>query len=184
MGVSRISIRSALQRLHQEGLVKLEPHRGAKVTVVTLEDALQIMEVREGVEGWAASLAAERITPDALAEMESTLARLELVVREGRLDEFADVDGALHRKIIAAAENPRLQPLIDSLKLSVVRYRFSIILIPGRGEQSIQEHTEIMSALRSHSPGRAEAAMRHHIVQIRKNMLLLQKMMLVKPQNG
>ncbi len=175
LGMSRISVRSALQRLHQEGLVIVEPHRGATVTAVTLADALQILELREGLEGWAAALAAQRITDEAVSELETIVVEMDRIVREGRLLEHAGLDTRLHKGLIEAAGNRRLGTLVDSLKIPVVRFYFSIILIPGRGQESVQEHAEIVSALRDRAPDRAEKAMRRHIAAIRRNLLLLQK---------
>ena len=175
--VSRISIRAALQRLHSEGLVTLEPHRGAKVTAITVDEALQIMEVREGLEGWAAALAARRMSEDALADLERLIPTMEQLLKEGKPLEYSEMNALLHQRIVEAAANPRLRQLIDSLKTALVRYRFRTILVPGRSQSSFQEHADIVAALRSRSPETAEAAMRRHIAGVSQTMIQARPLM-------
>ncbi len=171
LAVSRISVRAALQRLHSEGLVTLEPHRGAKVTAITIDEALQIMEVREGLEGWAAALAARRMSEEALAEVELLVPTMEQLLAEGKPLEYSEMNALLHRRIVDSAANPRLKQLIDSLKTALVRYRFRTILVPGRSRTSFQEHAEIVAGLRSRDSEIAEAAMRRHIAGVRRTMV-------------
>jgi len=175
--VSRSSVRAALQRLHSEGLIVLEPHRGAKVTALTLDEALQIMEVREGLEGWAAALAAQRISEEKLAELEAIVPTMDELLKDGRPLEYSEMNALLHQGIVEAANNPRLQQLIGSLKTSLVRYRFRTILVPGRSRSSFQEHSDIVAALRSRSSEVAEAAMRRHIAGVRRTMKEARRLM-------
>jgi DNA-binding GntR family transcriptional regulator len=177
MGVSRISVRSALQRLHQEGLVTIEPHRGAKVTDISLEDAVEVMEVREGLEGWAAALAAERITAADIAELERIIAQMASLLQEGKPLEYSENNALFHKRILEAAGNRRLQKMLDSLQTPLVRYRFRTILVPGRSNESMEEHTEILEAIRARDAGRAERAMRRHVGQVRRTMVEARKLM-------
>ena len=163
LGVSRMSVRAALQRLHQEGLIVLEPYRGARVVSVSLEQAVEVMELRQGLEGWTAALAANRITEQQLAGLDAVLEQMRLVVREGRLIEYADLNATLHQLITDAAGNSRLKQAMDALKYPIVTYQFRTIFTPGRAGQSLQEHAGIVEAIRARSPQQAEAAMRDHI---------------------
>lgn len=179
LAVSRMSVRSAFQRLRQEGLITLEPHRGAKVTALTFEEAMQVVEVREGLEGWAAALAAQRITEEGLANLDRLLSEMERVLREGKPLEYADLNAAFHQAIVDATGNRRLRHLVDVLKAPVVTYQFRIILVPGRGQASLREHGEIVGALRSRCPEMAEAVMRRHISTVRQTMVDTKRLMLV-----
>ena len=69
MNVSRTPIREAIKRLADDGLVKVEPRRGAYVANISIKDMLDVFEVREDMEGFAAKLAAERITDEEKAEL-------------------------------------------------------------------------------------------------------------------
>jgi DNA-binding GntR family transcriptional regulator len=177
LGVGRITLRGALQRLHQEGLITLQPHRGAKVTDITFEEAMQIMEVRMGLEGWAAALAAQRMTPPLLAEMEQIVAGMDQLLQENKLLEYSEGNAAFHRKIIEAASNERLKQNIDSLQTALVRYRFRTILVPGRSQHSFGEHSAILSALREGSTKAAEDAMRKHIEGVARTMSEARRLM-------
>lgn len=170
LGVSRISVRSAFQRLHQDGLITLEPRRGARVTVISLEEALEIIELREGLEGWAARLAARRISEEAIQSLEQLIAEMMRVVREGTLLQYADLNSMFHQRIAEAAGNRRLRQMMDGLKVPIVTYQFRIIFLSGRKERSIQEHTEIVAALRSRCEERAESVMRSHISVVRRTI--------------
>src|SRR3954453_8842188 len=76
LGVSRQTVGIALVRLEQEGLVVTQPNRGVSVRAVNLAEALGALRVREALEGVAASLAAQFVTPDELAAMDSVLAEM------------------------------------------------------------------------------------------------------------
>src|SRR3954452_23504897 len=69
LGVSRTTLRAALIRLHQEGLVEIEVNRGARVRAFGLDEAVEILSVREVLEGLAAVLAIEKATEDDLAAL-------------------------------------------------------------------------------------------------------------------
>ena len=64
MNVSRTPIREAIKRLADDGLVKVEPRRGAYVANISIKDMLDVFEVREDMEGFVAKLAAQRINDD------------------------------------------------------------------------------------------------------------------------
>lgn len=61
MGVSRTPIREAIRKLEKEGLVSIEPRRGAYASDVSIKDMVDVLEVREFLEGMAAGLAAKRL---------------------------------------------------------------------------------------------------------------------------
>ena len=62
LGVSRATLRTVLIRLQHEGLIDIQPNRGAQVRAFSVAEAVQILQVREVLEGLAAALAAEKAT--------------------------------------------------------------------------------------------------------------------------
>ena len=64
MGVSRTPIREAIRKLEKEGLVTIEPRRGAYASDISIKDMLDVLEVRQDLEGMAAALAAQKVTED------------------------------------------------------------------------------------------------------------------------
>jgi len=177
LGVGRITLRSALQRLHQEGLVTLKPHFGAKVTAITFDEAMQIMEVREGLEGWAAALAARRVTDPQLNELDRIIGSMEQLLQENKLLEYSEGNALFHQRVFEAAANQRLTQNVDSLQTALVRYRFRTILVPGRSQGSFAEHSAILSTLHARSAEAAEAAMRRHIDGVRQTMIDSRRLM-------
>ena len=64
MGVSRTPIREAIRKLEKEGLVTIEPRRGAYASEISVKDMVDVLEVRQDLEGMAAALAAEKVTEE------------------------------------------------------------------------------------------------------------------------
>src|SRR5689334_19665818 len=81
---SRFVLRNALTRLATEGLVELQPNRGARVREISVEEAIEITEIRRAVEGLVAARAAERVTDDDVAALRAVGAEMAEVV--GRAD--------------------------------------------------------------------------------------------------
>ena len=71
MGVSRTPVREAIRKLEKEGLVTIEPRRGAYASDISAKDMVDILEVRQDLEGMAAGIAAQRITEEGRLELES-----------------------------------------------------------------------------------------------------------------
>ena len=83
MGVSRTPIREAIHKLEKEGLVVIEPRRGAYVSRVSMEDMLEILELRENLEGFAAYRAAMYMTEDEKQELRKVEHLYNEAVKEG-----------------------------------------------------------------------------------------------------
>ena len=69
MGVSRTPVREAIRKLEKEGLVTIEPRRGAYASDISVKDMLDTLEVREDLEGLAAALAAERMSEEQIGDL-------------------------------------------------------------------------------------------------------------------
>ena len=64
MGVSRTPVREAIRKLEKEGLVTIEPRKGAYASDVSIKDMVDVLEVREDLEAMAAALAAQTVTEE------------------------------------------------------------------------------------------------------------------------
>ena len=64
MGVSRTPVREAIRKLEKEGLVTIEPRRGAYASDISIKDMVDVLEVRQMLEGMAASMAAQKVTEE------------------------------------------------------------------------------------------------------------------------
>ena len=112
-GVARHTLRAALRQLAGEGLVRIEPHRGATVACLGPEDVRWLYELRAALEREAAHLALERHGGRLPDQVHVALAALEgaCAGREGREPAWSEVShahAALHGAIVAASESPRI----------------------------------------------------------------------------
>lgn len=107
-GVARHSLRAALRALAAEGLVRIEPHRGASVAELTADDVRWLYELRAALELEAAHLALERGGGRLPPPVHAALARLEERCREGAWGAINEAHAELHGAIVAAAQSPRI----------------------------------------------------------------------------
>lgn len=170
LGVSRPTARQALVRLEQEGLVVIQPNRGASVRSLTVPEALRTLRIREVLDGLAAALAAESATDEELAEMASIVAEMEELVSTNELLGYSSLNGRLHALILRAARDETLERMLGSLNYALVRYQYRTVLVPGRQHESLREHQEIVRALTARDPVAAEQAMRNHVSHVRQTL--------------
>jgi DNA-binding GntR family transcriptional regulator len=165
LGTSRGSVRVALARLEQEGLVVREPNRGARVRLVSDEEAVEIVEARSVLEGLTARHAAANATAADIAALRAVVARLRILRATGDLLAYADENRELHALIARMSRHRTAATLLQLLKSQSVSFQYRTILRPGRADRSIDEHEALVDAIAAHDPAAAEAAMRSHLDQ-------------------
>lgn len=166
LGVGRAAIRAILARLDHDGLVVRELNRGARVRMVTLEEAVEMTQARGALEALAARQAAQLATDEDIAEIRAVHQRMVEQVESGNLVCYSETNRQLHSRILAASRHTTLQRLVDDLKAQVVRFQYRSILTPGRPLQSLAEHTALVDAIAGRDPDAAEAAMRRHLTAV------------------
>jgi DNA-binding GntR family transcriptional regulator len=165
-GTSRTPVREALQSLEAEGLVEIEPHRGAIVRPFDAAGLVELYELRAVIEPYAARRAAERIGRDALAALEENCRRADAL---GGADARA-VQGQIalneefHGVIVDAAESPRLEVAMRAVAGIPRVFRTVFWRDDAQRTQSLFCHRELVRALRSRQAGLAEAVMRMHVL--------------------
>jgi DNA-binding GntR family transcriptional regulator len=166
LGLGRTAIRTALVRLEADGLVERERHRGAKVRLVDEHEAAEILETRAVLEGLCARQAARNATPADVAQLRGILEDLTELLDKGDLLGASDGQAVLHRTIADLSQHATARRLILGLNSQIVRYQYRTILVAGRPQQSLAEHTAIVEAIAAGDPDAAEAAMRHHLANV------------------
>jgi len=166
LGVGRSAVRTALARLEHEGLVEHERHRGARVRLVGAREAVEILETRAVLEGLAARHAASRATSEDIEELRQILAEMRRRLDAGDLFAASDLNAVLHGRILELAAHATTARLIATLKSQLVRFQYRTILLPGRSERSLGEHSAIVQAIAAHDPDGAEQAMRTHLSHV------------------
>ena len=166
LGVGRSAVRTALARLEHEGLVELEPHRGARVRLVSVPEAIEILQARAALEGLAVNRAARNATDADVADLRAILAEMRTLLDAGDLLKASDTNAILHRRLLEIGGHATANRLIDGLRSQLVRFTYRTILLPGRSEQSFGEHTAIVDAIAVHDGAAAERAMGRHLSHV------------------
>ncbi len=166
IGAGRTAVRSALVRLDQEGLVKLERNRGARVRLITDREALEIEEVRAVLEGMLCRRAAERVAAEDLQALREVINAMRERVEAGDSIGFSELNATFHQHIWSAADHPTASQIVGSLKSQAIRFQYQTALRPGRAQRSLHEHEVIFAALKAHDGDAAEAAMRAHLAEV------------------
>jgi DNA-binding GntR family transcriptional regulator len=163
---SRFNVRSALQDLSAEGLVEVQRNRGAQVRKVSLDEAVEITEVRMVVEGLIAGRAAERVTPAQASELDETGLLMRRAVESGEYRRYSDLNQQLHASIRRIAGHHTADRIVETLRGQLIRHQFVLSLLPGRPQLSLPQHERIISAIRDRDSKAAESAMREHIASV------------------
>ncbi len=162
-GAGRTSIRAALARLQQEGLVTRERHRGARVRLVSGREALEIEQVRNALETLLVRLAAERAEAADIADLDELLQEMTRRVEEGDALGYSALNARFHQRIWRIADHELAARLLGNLKSQSIRFQYRTILRPRRTEHSLREHAAIVAALATGDPDASEAAMADHL---------------------
>ncbi|MEN7531152.1 GntR family transcriptional regulator [Cupriavidus sp. 2SB] len=145
LGVSRIPVREALRALAAEGLVRIEPRRGASVARLSPNIAREMVEVRATLEGLNAKLAAQRRDPALIAEIEQVLREGNEAVNTGQTERFVELNSRFHEVLGNIAANSVLQDMMRSL-----RERTALLFAPAnmsRARTNWDEHAQILQAV-------------------------------------
>jgi DNA-binding GntR family transcriptional regulator len=166
LGVTRQSLRAALLDLTAEGLVERIPNRGARVRVVSTEEAVAITECRMALEALCAAKAAEVITDSEAAQLRQLAENLEHAVADGNPLRYSELNRELHRRVVAISGQQVAAGLLERLHGQLVRHQFQLALRPGRPEVSLGEHLAILRAVADRRPDDAERAVRVHLASV------------------
>lgn len=162
-GVSRIPVREALARLAHEGLVRIEPRRGAFVVGMTVDEIHDVYDLRQLIEVHAVRRAIERVGRAELAGLQQQVDLMAEAVRLNRLDRVAEPDVSFHRQIVVLAGSRRLLNAWEPIG-GIVATILSITDTTYRDmPRSVVSHQAIVDALARHDPDRAEAELREHL---------------------
>ena len=171
MGISRGPVREAVRQLEQEELVEYHPRRGVVVARLTREAVQDTYAVRAELDGFAARLAASRITDEQLAQLDALIATMRGQAEVGDNDRLLNTDVEFHRSIYLVAGNKVLLRAWASLGPHAWTL-FSGIQLRGYSLRDLAErHLPIFDALRMRDPTAAERTATEHTLEIARNVL-------------
>ena len=160
LNVSRTPLREALHALASEGLVTIDPRRGAMVTKPTVQQLFDLYEIREQLEVFAGRQVAAIVELEHIDEIATINDRMAEVTDAV---EWAQLNQQFHEAVYAPCPNVELVNLIAVL---AARAKFYVrILVSSRppAEGAVHEHQGMLDALRARDPDAMEAAVRHHL---------------------
>lgn len=160
-GMSRIPVRETFRALDAAGWVQLRPRQGAYVRRRTTDELSALFETRLLLESESAARAAERSTPDHVAELERILAAQREAFTEGDQVGMARLNNQFHAAVALSAGNSVLADLIDGLSKRV-RFYFATVA-NNQGRRSMSEHARLIEALRTRDADAAVRVARDHV---------------------
>jgi DNA-binding GntR family transcriptional regulator len=134
--------------------------------MVSLDEAIEISEVRMVVEGLCARKAAENITPDEADQLRQLVAVMSERTEAGDLMGYSELNAVLHDRIREISRHEAAAVILERLRNQSVRQQFRLSLVPGWSNVSVIEHAAIVEAVATGDGNRAEAQMRAHLANV------------------
>ncbi|MEW6226562.1 MAG: GntR family transcriptional regulator [Bacillota bacterium] len=169
--ISKTPVREALARLHREGLVVNVAGKGIIVRELGLDEVKDILEIREVLEGFLARKAAGLLSEEQLAQLRGAVKNGKAAARKGDLMEYKECDIEFHSIIRNAAGNAKACEIMKSLEDQIRLVMTTSVTLPGRFQDSLRCHQEILDALEKGDADLAEARAHEHIRNMRETVV-------------
>jgi DNA-binding GntR family transcriptional regulator len=160
---SRPTIREALRQLEAEGFVKPIPTRGIEVVRILPQEARDLYEVREALEGMAGRLFAERADQTFIERLRRACEELQEAVRREDVEGILNSTDRVYDVIFEGAGNRLITRIMHTLHARIKRLRYISQSTPGRIPETSAEFAAIFDALTRRDPDAAEIACRRHV---------------------
>ena len=170
LGIGRTPVHQAIDRLMLEGMVEVMPRKGVIVKPVSLDEIMQIIDVRLINEIYGIRLAAERAEQDEIKHLSDILARAAQWIEARNSEQLMLLDREFHNVLALASKNHVLADTLSKLHDRSLRFWFISLNRPGHHAHVHAQHEAILAAIRDHDANGAEAAMRSHIDEFRNNL--------------
>lgn len=163
LGVSRTPLREALRLLAAEGLVEIEPNRGARVVTLSEANIRDAFEVIGGLEAMSSALACERASDQEIAEIRALTYEMMASHARHDLPSYYRANRAIHQRISQAAHNSLLTQLYETQNVRIQNLRFGSNEDRDKWDQAMREHMEMVDALVARDAARLAGIMRAHM---------------------
>ncbi len=163
LGVSRTPLREAFRVLAAEGLVQIEPNRGAQVVALSVANIREAFEVIGGLEAMSCRLASERATDTEIAEIRALTYEMMASHARHDLPTYFRTNREIHERISLAAHNSLLKQLYDAQNARIQNLRFVSNENRQKWDLAMREHIEMAEALEARDADRLAGIMRQHL---------------------
>jgi DNA-binding GntR family transcriptional regulator len=164
LGISKSPLREALRQLAQEGLVVAASQKGSYVSTLTVEDFHEVYSLRLHLETLEVRLAAERATPEQVAELRANVEAMDRAFAQGDTRAFAERDVEFHLLLARFSGHGRLLRIQESLQAEMLRLVMHPLMRAGLRAEAMPEHAGIVDALAAGEADLAEQRMRSHVL--------------------
>jgi len=170
LGVSRMPLREALRQLEVEGLVRIEPRRGAIVTPVSIEDIEEIYQLRALLEGEAVVKSLPLLDDEDVCELESLYNKMiKLKADESDTELYMKLNSEFHQIIIEACPWRRIKGYIDTLWKGIPPYTPSVLA--NHLDESHNEHRLMVKYIKEKDELRLREITERHILRTKENLI-------------
>ena len=170
LGVSRTPIREALRRLEQERLIE-DAGKGSRVLGITEEDVLDIMNIRQYLEGLAAYYATMNMTSEGILELAHIVDLQDFYFSKWDVEHLRQVDDDFHETICRLSKRNVIKDTLLPLHRKTRRYRKIAMENRERATRTLQEHRKIFEAIAARNPELAMELSSKHIENAKEHML-------------
>jgi DNA-binding GntR family transcriptional regulator len=171
LGVSRIPVREALQRLESEGLVVHQPHKGCVVTSLSPEEIEELFDLRAMLEPELIRHAVARMTPADLDEAQRVLDEYDRVFEHADVHVWGELNTEYHLALYAPSERKRTMEIVRSLLVNTDRYTRLLLVLTDGVPLARHDHGQLMALCRAGKGEEAAAVLKDHIVMASRNLI-------------
>lgn len=165
VGTSRTPIREAVHKLEKDELVIRLPKGGFAVRQFTFEDIEEIFAIRSVLESHAAVLANRHITSEKIMFLEKKIEKSEQCLAKGDIDGLIRLNTEFHDILYKLAKSKKLYTMISNFRDYFYRYRVAILGVDGMPDISIQDHKDMLEAMRAKNGAKVEKLVKRHILR-------------------
>lgn len=167
LGVSRTPVREAIRELGKEGLVTIEPRRGAFASEISVKDMIDTLAVREDLDALAAYLASSRITKAEEKKLLELTDKYAAAIESGDMDTMIRADEAFHKRVARLSGNKTLYSVVRTVQTQVLRFRYLYYEDLANYKNMPAEHREIIEALVSGDSEHAREVAFNHVRRLK-----------------
>lgn len=170
LNVSRTPVREAIRQLELEGLVESIPNKRVTVKGISAKDMEDIYRIRRVLEGLSARWAVEQISDDEVNELQEVYELMEFYTQKSDINQIAKLNTRFHEIIFSATKSSILRHILKDFQFYVKWARHESLSSPGRMEEALKEHLNILQAIKSRDGEEAEKYLTIHVENSSKNL--------------
>lgn len=168
MEVSRTPVREAIRQLEAEGLVLNIPRRGAIVKGITLQDAEEIYDIREVLEGLVARLACRYRTQEDIDKLKDILVLMKEAIEKKDYNAYLELHKDYNNTILKSSNSKKLQSMMKKIYENLIVLRSISLYTEDRRSLALEEHRQIVEAIEKKDEIAAEEMTREHVKKAKK----------------